>query len=39
VATTKDQCKRGGWQDVLDDHGQPFPNQGQCVSFVVHATK
>jgi hypothetical protein len=34
VPTDKDQCKNGGWQNLADDLGQPFRNQGQCVSFV-----
>jgi hypothetical protein len=38
VPTGKDQCKHGGWQNFVDDQGEPFPNQGQCVSFVVHTT-
>jgi len=39
VPTDKEQCKNGGWQDFVDDQGEPFPNQGQCVSFVEHTTK
>jgi hypothetical protein len=39
VATSKDQCKHGGWHNFVDDRGDPFPNQGQCVSFVEHTTK
>jgi hypothetical protein len=35
VATDKDQCKDGGWQNLVDDQAQPFRNQGQCVSFVA----
>jgi hypothetical protein len=34
VPTDKDQCKDGGWQNLADDQGEPFPNQGQCVAFV-----
>ncbi|MGH9289773.1 MAG: hypothetical protein ACRD0V_16015 [Acidimicrobiales bacterium] len=34
VATDKDQCKDDGWRDLGDDQGEPFRNQGQCVSFV-----
>jgi hypothetical protein len=37
VPTDKDQCKDGGWQNLADDQGEPFPNQGQCVSFVMPA--
>ncbi len=32
--TDKGQCKKGGWQDVVDGNGQPFKNQGQCVKYV-----
>ena len=39
VPTDKDQCKHGGWRNFVDDQGEPFPNQGQCVSFVVHTTR
>ena len=38
VPTDKDQCKHGGWQNLGDDQGEPFRNQGQCVSFVEHTT-
>ena len=34
VPTTASQCKNGGWRNLVDDHGNPFRNQGQCVSFV-----
>lgn len=29
---TKDDCKNGGWQTRTTATGQPFKNQGQCVS-------
>jgi hypothetical protein len=29
-----EDCKRGGWATVTDDHGRPFRNQGDCVSYV-----
>jgi hypothetical protein len=32
--STKDECKNDGWRDLVDSEGRPFPNQGQCVSFV-----
>jgi hypothetical protein len=32
---SKDHCKNGGWRDLANDRGQPFRNQGQCVSYVV----
>jgi hypothetical protein len=33
---SKDDCKNGGWQNLTDGSGQPFPNQGQCVSYFNH---
>ena len=36
VPTDKDQCKDGGWQQLHDDQGAGFRNQGQCVAFVNH---
>lgn len=27
-------CREGGWQELRDDRGEPFKNQGDCVSFV-----
>lgn len=35
VATNKDQCKNGGWMTYVDDEGNSFKNQGDCVSFVA----
>jgi hypothetical protein len=37
VATERDQCKHDGWQNLVDDQGEPFRNQGHCVSFVAHS--
>ena len=34
VPTAKDECKNGGWQNLADDEGDAFRNQGQCVSFI-----
>jgi hypothetical protein len=34
--SAKADCENGGWRNRSDDQGQPFPNQGQCVRFVVH---
>jgi hypothetical protein len=31
-----DQCKQGGWQSLTDGQGQPFRNQGQCISYAIH---
>jgi hypothetical protein len=33
VATSADQCKKGGWEDLRRTDGTPFKNQGDCVSF------
>jgi lysophospholipase L1-like esterase len=32
---SKDACKKGGWQSLVDGHGQQFKNQGDCVSYVA----
>ncbi len=37
VVTTKNQCKNGGWQNVMTAKHWGFKNQGQCVSYVEHA--
>jgi hypothetical protein len=29
----KEACKDNGFQDLTDQNGQPFKNQGQCVSW------
>lgn len=34
VATSKDDCKDGGWQNVKTAGGASFKNQGQCVQYV-----
>lgn len=34
--SSKDACKKGGWQSLEDANGQPFKNQGQCVSYFNH---
>jgi len=36
VPTSKDQCKKDGWKTLEDSNGQPFKNQGQCVSYFNH---
>ena len=33
---SKAECKRGGWQNLGDDVGTPFRNQGECIRYVVH---
>jgi choice-of-anchor C domain-containing protein len=30
---TKDDCKQGGWRTMIDNAGNAFKNQGDCVSF------
>ncbi len=35
LALTTDQCKNGGWANLVDDLGRGFSNQGDCVSFVA----
>ncbi|MGH7156683.1 MAG: hypothetical protein ACREGG_01005 [Candidatus Saccharimonadales bacterium] len=35
AATSKDQCKDGGWMNVTDSNGNHFKNQGDCVSYVA----
>jgi choice-of-anchor C domain-containing protein len=30
---TKDDCKDGGWQTMIDNAGNSFKNQGDCVSY------
>jgi hypothetical protein len=34
VATTKDDCKNGGYNNVKDAQGNSFKNQGQCIQYV-----
>jgi hypothetical protein len=31
---TANDCRNGGWTTLVDDNGNPFKNQGACVSFV-----
>ena len=33
VVTTKDECKNGGWANVVRADGTAFKNQGDCVSY------
>jgi hypothetical protein len=39
TATSKDQCKNGGWQNFNDGSGNGFKNQGDCVSYVASKGK
>lgn len=34
---TKEACKNGGWQTLTDANGEPFKNQGACVSYASSA--
>jgi hypothetical protein len=36
--TSRDDCRHGGWQDLADDAGTPFANQGQCLAWVNRHT-
>ncbi len=29
-------CQHGGWQSLSNAQGQPFSNQGQCISYFIH---
>jgi hypothetical protein len=33
-STTKSDCKHGGWRTISNPQGQPYTNQGACVSSV-----
>jgi hypothetical protein len=33
---SSDQCKDGGWQSLTNAQGQPFGNQGRCISYFIH---
>jgi len=33
-ATSKDQCKDGGWQNFTRADGSSFKNQGDCIQYV-----
>ncbi len=34
VPRTKNDCKGGGWTDLVRTNGTPFKNQGACVGYV-----
>ena len=38
VATGAD-CKKGGWQTMVDSAGTSFKNQGDCVSYYATGEK
>jgi hypothetical protein len=33
---SRDDCRHGGWRDLVDDQGRPFRNQGDCIAWVSH---
>jgi hypothetical protein len=39
VPQTKNDCKKGGWQSLVDENGNFFKNQGDCVSYVATGGK
>lgn len=36
TASNANDCKNNGYQNMRDNNGQEFKNQGQCVSWVQH---
>jgi choice-of-anchor C domain-containing protein len=36
---TKSDCKDGGWHDMIDNAGNHFKNQGDCVSYFATGGK
>jgi hypothetical protein len=34
VATSKDECKKGGWADLTRADDSSFKNQGDCIQYV-----
>ena len=34
VATRKDECKNGGWENLTRDDDTGFKNQGDCIQYV-----
>lgn len=34
-----DNCKKGGWETMVDKLGNPFKNQGDCVSYYATGEK
>lgn len=39
IASSKNQCMKGGWSDLVDHEGNTFTNQGDCVSYVATGGK
>jgi hypothetical protein len=34
IPETKDECRKGGWQELVRPDGTPFRNQGDCIHYV-----
>lgn len=34
--TSEDDCRDGGWRDLVDHEGRPFRSQGHCIAWVRH---
>jgi hypothetical protein len=34
LATSKDQCKNDGWENLVRADGTPFMNQGEAIQYV-----
>jgi hypothetical protein len=39
VVPTKNDCKDGGWVSMIDNQGNSFKNQGDCVSYFATGGK
>jgi hypothetical protein len=37
VPVSRDECRNGGWRDLVDANQQPFKNQGACIAYVSAA--
>lgn len=33
-----EDCRHGGWRELVDDQGRPFANQGRCIAWVTTPT-
>jgi hypothetical protein len=36
VPLSVSQCEQGGWQSLTNVQGQPFGNQGECITYLIH---
>jgi hypothetical protein len=34
VPTKRKECQRGGWRNLVSDHGRPFSDRADCTRFV-----